>query len=212
MKCVSKSNINQPKSTKLKGIINSWKRVVNFMLIAGVMAFMPSKAFAADIDCNIGSAIGSLGGFPNSLIGNCIYDGSSNLGLINSGSSNFSGVQSSASPAPASPNDLGSSGSNAIIDFGTTEPSFGDCVAATYNGATSVPAVDGNWYCARYTASNDTGYVYGQFIDQATGFAPASQPATPEAVDALSNSMLALLTLLLLYVSRKYSPNFSRRN
>jgi len=141
------------------------------LLCAG-MLLTSLEVGAADIDCSTDLAVGTLSGtasYAGSLYGSCIYSGGSppNLGFVETGGVVYSGQQATATPAAPTPaRDLGTFSSNRIVDTMGVTPTFAFCKTATYSTG-GVPAVANHCYCAKFSGSTATGYMFAKWTGTA---------------------------------------------
>jgi len=129
---------------------------------------------ATDIDCStdliVGTLSNSTASYTGSLYGSCIYSGGSppNLGFAETGGVVYSAVQPSATPAAPTPaRDLGSLFSpSRIVDTMGVTPTFAFCKTATYSTG-GVPAEANHCYCAKFSGSTATGYMFAKWTGTA---------------------------------------------
>ena len=156
---------------------NNRKQFIRLVGLGLVLA-LSGKAYAADIDCTLGSIIvAGSNGTTNKLMGNCsdtlAATGSTTNGILYYHTSNNTVRVGGnvALPALINPHHLGDRISKQVIDVGITKPNFTSCLNENYDGAnTTTPIADGHWYCAKFVGSDNTGYLYAQFISPALGF------------------------------------------
>lgn len=147
--------------------------------------FMSSEVGAATVNCSSDLVAGFIviGGNPSrSAYGSCTVGGNPaflvKIGAATIVATNNTGGGSFSSPLPTPARSLGTTLSTFLSDMGTTEPTLPDCVGATYSGS-SLAGTSGNWYCAKFVSSPDTGYMAAKWDGSA--FVVSILPSPPPA-------------------------------
>ncbi len=140
-----------------------------YILLCIGMLLTSLEVKAANINCSSDLIIGQavVGGNPNikSAYGSCtsgsdavlIYTDNFGTQVIVSGIAMGSPAPAPAAPTPA--RNLGTISTQGVSNMGTT--TLSSCISATYSP--SVTATVGNWYCAKFVGSTDTGYLAAQW-------------------------------------------------
>lgn len=136
-----------------------------YILLCIGMLLTSLEVKAANINCSSDLIVGTafVGGNPfNSAYGSCTSTTDTVLIYRDNMTILPAFVAGTPLPTPPTPaRNLGTISTQGVSNMGTTTPTLSSCISATYSS--SVTATAGNWYCAKFVGSTDTGYLAAQW-------------------------------------------------